>query len=167
MVETEEQYAFIHEFCKDYLSNYKTMKTKLYKKEYYKKKLTGIQYNVAFEHGTERPWINEYNGNKKEGIYKSIVSGVPLFSSKDKFDSGTGWPSFTKPVEARMVKETTDTTFGMSRTEVSCMEDNIHLGHVFPDGPRDKGGKRYCINSASLKFVPKDEMTKDEVAMYL
>ena len=89
-----------------------------------------------FHHGTERPWENIYNENKREGIYKSVVSQEVLFSSKDKFDSGSGWPSFTKPVEGAPIKETVDSSFGMIRTEVSCKTDTIHLGHVFPDGPQ-------------------------------
>lgn len=134
-----------------------------YDKDIYKQILTPIQYNVAFEHGTERPFVNEYHDNKKEGIYKSIVSGKTLFSSKHKFDSGTGWPSFTQPVDIFAIKKTEDRAYGMVRTEVSCAEDGIHLGHVFSDGPVFRGGLRYCINSASLKFVPKSEMTEEEI----
>ena len=129
-------------------------------------RLSDLQFNVAFEEGTERPFMNKYYDNDKEGIYLSVVSEVPLFSSKDKFDSGTGWPSFSKPIETEFVKETTDRAHGMVRTEVSCKTDTIHLGHIFGDGPQDKGGQRYCINSASLKFKPLSEMTADEKDKY-
>ena len=129
--------------------------------EQYRDKLNAMQWKVAFEHGTEPPFHNEFHNKKDEGIYLSIASEVPLFSSKDKFDSGSGWPSFTKPLPGAPVKETKDTTHGMVRTEVSCDKDSVHLGHVFDDGPRKDGGLRYCINSASLKFVPKSELTEE------
>ena len=133
----------------------------------FKDKLTPVQFNVVFEHGTEPPYENRYNGNKGVGLYKSIVSGDVLFSSKDKFDSGSGWPSFTKPTEDAPIKNTVDSSFGMTRTEVSCTTDTIHLGHVFPDGPsKADGGLRYCINSASLKFVSVDDLTAKEKAKY-
>uniref|UniRef100_A0A7S3CTE5 Peptide-methionine (R)-S-oxide reductase n=1 Tax=Strombidium rassoulzadegani TaxID=1082188 RepID=A0A7S3CTE5_9SPIT len=131
-------------------------------KEQYRSKLTDMQFKVAFEHGTEPPFHNDYYNSKKEGVYFSIASGAPLFSSKDKFDSGTGWPSFTKPLSGAPVKETVDKSHGMSRTEVSCSKDGVHLGHVFDDGPRAQGGLRYCINSASLKFVPKEELSAEQ-----
>ena len=121
--------------------------------------MSPLQFSVAFEHGTEPPFSNKYHDEKREGIYKSVVLGEPLFSSKDKFDSGTGWPSFTKPIEGAPIKETHDYQFGMVRTEVSCITDCIHLGHVFDDGPT---GSRYCINSASLTFVAVGEMTEQE-----
>ena len=131
-------------------------------KEQYREKLTGLQWKVAFEQGTEMPFQNEYFNNKEPGIYKSIASGVILFSSKDKFDSGTGWPSFTKPVADAPVKETTDMSLGVKRVEVSVETDGVHLGHVFEDGPQESGGCRYCINSASLQFVPEEKMTQEE-----
>lgn len=134
--------------------------------EQYRSTLTPMQFRVAFEHGTEPPFNNDYYNSKAEGIYKSIASGVPLFSSKDKFDSGTGWPSFTKPIEGAPVKETTDGSHGMRRTEVSCSKDTVHLGHKFDDGPSDKGGCRYCINSASLLFVPKEELSAEDKAKF-
>ena len=121
---------------------------------------------MAFEHGTEPPFKNEYNEMKKSGIYKSIASGEVLFSSKDKFDSGTGWPSFTQPVVGAPIKETCDFSYGMERIEVSCEVDTVHLGHVFDDGPAGRGGRRYCINSASLNFVPVEEMTEEEKLKY-
>ena len=117
-----------------------------------KSKLTPEQYRVAVQCGTEPPFRNEYWNNHKPGIYVDIISGKPLFTSLDKFDSGTGWPSFTKPVEKAQVVEKTDSTLGMERTEVKGKESDAHLGHVFDDGPRDKGGMRYCINSAALKL---------------
>ena len=135
-------------------------------KEQFRSKLTPMQFRVAFEHGTEPPFQNEFFDSKAEGIYKSVASGDVLFSSKDKFDSGTGWPSFTKPLSGANIKETTDSSFGMVRTEVSCSTDHVHLGHVFNDGPRDKGGLRYCINSASLTFVPKNELSAEEKEKY-
>ena len=117
--------------------------------------MSPLQFEVAFEHGTEPPFNNEYHDHKEEGIYVSIASGEPLFSSKDKIDSGTGWPSFSKPLDEAPIKETEDRLFGMVRPEVSCSIDTVHLGHVFGDGPTEDGGLRYCINSASLKFIPK------------
>ena len=135
-------------------------------KEHYRAKLTPQQWKVAFENGTEPPFQNEFYNNKQEGAYFSVASGAPLFSSKDKFDSGTGWPSFTRPVDGAKVTEIVDKTHGMTRTEVRSGTDDIHLGHVFDDGPSAKGGKRYCINSASLKFVKKDDLTDDEKKIF-
>jgi peptide-methionine (R)-S-oxide reductase len=120
--------------------------------------LTPEQYRVTQESGTERPGTGPLLNNKEPGIYVDIVSGEPLFASSDKFDSGCGWPSFTKPIEPANVNELTDTTHGMIRTEVRSTHGDSHLGHVFPDGPSDRGGLRYCINSASLKFIHRDDM---------
>ncbi|WP_421791863.1 peptide-methionine (R)-S-oxide reductase MsrB [Hyphobacterium sp.] len=116
--------------------------------------LTAEQYRVTQENGTERPFTGEYNDHKEIGIYVDIVSGEPLFTSFDKFDSGCGWPSFTRPVDAENINELRDTSHGMIRTEVRSSHGDSHLGHVFPDGPADQGGLRYCINSASLRFIP-------------
>jgi methionine-R-sulfoxide reductase len=123
-----------------------------------KKQLTPMQFAVTQDAATEPPFQNEYNDNHAQGIYVDVVSGQPLFSSLDKFDSGCGWPSFTKPLAGTDVVERTDNSFGMERTEVRSATADSHLGHVFDDGPADKGGLRYCINSASLKFIPLDKM---------
>lgn len=123
-----------------------------------KKKLSPEQFAVTQQCGTEPPFRNAYWNNKKPGIYVDIVSGEPLFSSLDKFDSGTGWPSFTRPIQGTEIAEKKDTTIGYERIEVRSKVADSHLGHVFDDGPRDKGGMRYCINSASLKFIPVEEM---------
>jgi peptide-methionine (R)-S-oxide reductase len=130
-------------------------------------KLTPEQYRVTQQSGTERPGTGEYLHDKRSGIYVDIVSGEPLFASTDKFESGCGWPSFTKPIESRHVKELKDVTHGMSRTEVRSLHGDSHLGHVFPDGPSDRGGLRYCINSASLRFVPREQMAAEGYAAYL
>lgn len=126
-----------------------------------KEKLTDMQFYVTQENGTEPPFQNEYWNNEKEGLYVDIVSGEPLFSSLDKFDSGCGWPSFTKPVMSASVKENIDLSHRMTRTEVRSREADSHLGHVFEDGPRDKGGLRYCINSAALRFIPKEDLERE------
>ncbi len=123
-----------------------------------KKELTPQQWQVTQENGTEAPFENAYWNNHKPGIYVDVVSGEPLFSSQDKFDSGCGWPSFTKPLSGGLIDERTDTTYGMERTEVRSKTADSHLGHVFDDGPADKGGLRYCINSASLRFIPLNKM---------
>ncbi|MES2708066.1 MAG: peptide-methionine (R)-S-oxide reductase MsrB [Verrucomicrobiota bacterium] len=130
------------------------------------KKLTPIQRHVTQNSGTEPAFRNEFWDNHREGIYVDIVSGKPLFSSLEKFDSGCGWPSFTKPLTGSEVAEKTDTTHGMIRTEVRSKTADSHLGHVFDDGPRDKGGLRYCINSAALKFVPKEDLEKSGYGEY-
>lgn len=130
-------------------------------------KLTPEQYRVTQESGTERPGSGEYNDNKAPGIYVDIVSGEPLFASSSKFESGCGWPSFTKPIDAGHVSELTDDTHGMVRTEVRSTHGDSHLGHVFNDGPKDQGGLRYCINSASLRFVPREAMETAGYGDYL
>jgi peptide methionine sulfoxide reductase msrA/msrB len=132
-----------------------------------KKKLSSEQFAVTQQCGTEPPFHNAYWDNHKPGIYVDIVSGEPLFSSLDKFDSGTGWPSFTRPVKETEVVEKTDSTYGMARTEVRSKAADSHLGHVFDDGPRDKGGLRYCINSAALRFIPIEEMDQAGYGQYL
>src|SRR5512145_409273 len=118
--------------------------------------LTPEQYRVTQESGTERPGTGTLLSNQEPGIYVDIVSGEPLFASSDKFESGCGWPSFTRPIEPAHVQELTDTSHGMVRTEVRSKFGDSHLGHVFDDGPEDRGGLRYCINSASLRFIPRD-----------
>ncbi len=120
-------------------------------------RLTPMQYRVTREQGTEPPFRNEYWDHHADGVYFSSNSDTPLFDSRDKFDSGTGWPSFVRPLEPKFVGEHVDHSYGMRRVEVHCNVDGAHLGHVFPDGPRDRGGLRYCINSASLRFMPRAE----------
>ena len=120
--------------------------------------LTPLQYKVTQKDGTERAFDNAYWDNTEEGIYVDIISGEPLFSSKDKYKSGTGWPSFTKPIDAEHIEEKSDNKLWMKRTEVRSKDGDNHLGHVFPDGPKEAGGMRYCINSAALKFIPKEKL---------
>ena len=130
-------------------------------------RLTPEQYRVTQQNGTERPFTGEYDHHFEPGIYVDIVSGEPLFASSAKFNSGCGWPSFSKPIVEANVNELRDNTHGMIRTEVRSAHGDSHLGHVFPDGPREMGGLRYCINSASLRFVPKDEMVAEGYGDYL
>ena len=130
-------------------------------------KLTPEQYRVTQESGTERPGTGEYLHNKEPGIYVDVVSGEPLFASSDKYESGCGWPSFTKPIVRANVRELRDMSHGMVRTEVRSQHGDSHLGHVFNDGPRDRGGLRYCINSASLRFVPRRDMEAQGYGEYL
>ena len=130
-------------------------------------RLTPEQFRVTQQSGTERPGSGEYLDNHRPGIYVDVVSGEPLFASSDKFESGCGWPSFTKPIEPANVAELRDTTHGMARTEVRSRHGDSHLGHVFPDGPSDRGGLRYCINSASLRFVHRDDMAAQGYGDYL
>ena len=135
-------------------------------KEELKKKLTAEQYKVTCEAGTEPPFRNAYWNNHKAGIYVDVISGKPLFSSLDKFDSGTGWPSFTKPLVKDNVKVESDNSLGMSRDEVKSTSSDAHLGHVFDDGPAEAGGLRYCMNSASLRFIPVEDLDKAGYGQY-
>src|ERR671918_2549151 len=130
-------------------------------------KLSPEQYRVTQQCGTEPPGTGEYVHNKEPGIYVDVVSGEPLFASSDKFDSGCGWPSFTKPIVSANINELRDTSHGMIRTEVRSTHGDSHLGHVFPDGPADRGGLRYCINSASLRFIHRDDMESEGYGAYL
>ena len=132
-----------------------------------KKELTAMQYEVTQNSATEPPFRNEYWNEKREGIYVDITTGEPLFASTDKFESGCGWPSFSKPISKKLIKEYLDKSHNMIRTEVRSKLGNAHLGHVFTDGPKDKGGLRYCINSASLRFIPKEEMEKEGYSLKL
>ncbi|MGL4739659.1 MAG: peptide-methionine (R)-S-oxide reductase MsrB [Sarcina sp.] len=136
-------------------------------KEELRSELTDLQYKVTQENATERPFINEYDKNFEEGIYVDITTGEPLFISTDKFDSGCGWPAFSKPIDRNLIKENVDKSHGMVRTEVRSNFGDSHLGHVFCDGPEEFGGLRYCINSASLKFIPKDELENEGYVEYL
>lgn len=130
-------------------------------KEELREELTDLQYWVTQENGTERPYINEYDDHFEEGIYVDITTGEPLFSSRDKFNSGCGWPAFSKPLDRSVIKENVDKSHGMIRTEVRSSTGDAHLGHVFCDGPEELGGLRYCINSASLKFIPLNKMVEE------
>ena len=130
-------------------------------------KLSPEQFRVTQESATEYPGTGEYLNNKEPGIYVDIVSGEPLFASSDKFESGCGWPSFTKPIEPANISELRDATHGMVRTEVRSAHGDSHLGHVFSDGPAERGGLRYCINSASLRFIHRDDMEAEGYGAYL
>lgn len=143
-----------------------TEKKRYAKSEAAIRKLTPIQYKVTQQDATERPFQNEFWDHKEEGLYVDVVSGEPLFTSKDKFDSHCGWPSFTQPVEKERVTERTDRSLGMLRIEVRSKDGDSHLGHVFNDGPGPKG-LRYCINSASLRFIPKDKLAEEGYGEYL
>jgi peptide-methionine (R)-S-oxide reductase len=130
-------------------------------------KLSPEQFRVTQQSHTERPGSGAYLGNREPGIYVDIVSGEPLFASSDKFDSGSGWPSFTKPINPANIRELPDDTHGLTGTEVRSLRGDSHLGHVFNDGPRDAGGLRYCINSASLRFIHRDDMAAEGYEQYL
>lgn len=134
-------------------------------KKLLKDKLTPLQFHITQENGTEPPFRNEFHDFKGKGLYVDIVSGEPLFSSLDKYDSGCGWPSFTKPIAQIIEKK--DLSHGMMRTEVRSKEADSHLGHVFTDGPKDKGGLRYCINSASLRFIPYETLEDEGYGSYI
>lgn len=138
-----------------------------YNKDDLRKKLTDIQYEVTQESGTEMPFSSEYDDFYENGIYVDIVSGEPLFSSKDKFNAGCGWPSFTKPIDGTELTEKDDFKLMRKRIEVRSKEADSHLGHVFPDGPKEATGLRYCINGASLRFIPKDKLKEEGYGEYL
>ena len=138
-----------------------------FSKEELKKRLTEIQYEVTQNEATERPFSGEYDDFYEEGIYVDIVSGEPLFSSKDKFDAGCGWPSFSKPIENTTLMEKEDFKLNRKRTEVRSAQADSHLGHVFEDGPKELGGLRYCINSASLRFIPVAKLEEEGYGEFL
>lgn len=140
---------------------------KNYDKDKLKDKLSDISYRVTQKNATEMPFTSPYDDFYEEGIYVDIVSGEVLFSSLDKYDAGCGWPSFTKTIDDKNITEKTDLSHGMIRTEVRSKTADSHLGHVFPDGPKDKGGLRYCINGASLRFIPKNKMEEEGYGKYL
>lgn len=130
-------------------------------------RLTPLQWEVTQNGATERPFENEYDHEFRKGIYVDVTDGTPLFVSSSKYDSGCGWPAFTRPIDRDLISEHTDTSFGRVRTEVRSATSGSHLGHVFPDGPADEGGQRYCINSAALRFIPAEEMATEGYAAYL
>ncbi|WP_122646217.1 peptide-methionine (R)-S-oxide reductase MsrB [Enterococcus mediterraneensis] len=137
-----------------------------YTKEELKKRLSPMEYAVTQENATERPFTGEYDDFYEKGIYVDVISGEPLFSSTAKYDAGCGWPSFTQPIARKEIKEKADFSHGMHRVEVRSKETDAHLGHVFTDGPQDKGGLRYCINSAALRFIPYEEMDEQGYSEY-
>ena len=132
-----------------------------------KLRLSPLQWEVTQNGATERPFVNEYDHEFRPGIYVDITDGTPLFVSSSKYDSGCGWPAFTRPIDDTLITEHNDTSFGRVRTEVRSSSSGSHLGHVFPDGPAEEGGLRYCINSASLKFIPLEEMDKEGYSEYI
>ena len=136
-------------------------------KEELRQRLSPLQYEVTQNSATERPYLNEYNDEFRPGIYVDVTTGEPLFVSTDKFRSGCGWPAFSRPIDESLIKEVADRSHGMNRIEVRSNTGDAHLGHVFPDGPRETGGLRYCINSASLKFIPEDKMQEEGYGEYL
>ena len=138
-----------------------------FSKEALKQRLTEIQYEVTQNEATERPFSGEYDEFFEEGIYVDVVSGEPLFSSKDKFDAGCGWPSFSRPIQNTTLTEKEDHKLNRVRTEVRSQKADSHLGHVFPDGPEELGGLRYCINSAALRFIPKADLEKERYGEFL
>ena len=138
-----------------------------FSKEALKQRLTEIQYEVTQNEATERPFSGEYDELYEEGIYVDVVSGEPLFSSKDKFDAGCGWPSFSRPIQNTTLTEKEDHKLNRVRTEVRSQKADSHLGHVFPDGPEELGGLRYCINSAALRFIPKADLEKEGYGEFL
>ena len=138
-----------------------------FSKEALKQRLTEIQYEVTQNEATERPFSGEYDEFYEEGIYVDVVSGEPLFSSKDKFDAGCGWPSFSRPIQNTTLTENEDNKLNRVRTEVRSQKADSHLGHVFPDGPEELGGLRYCINSAALRFIPKADLEKEGYGEFL
>ena len=140
---------------------------KNFDKDKLKEELSDISYRVTQENATEMPFTSPYDDFYEDGIYVDIVSGEVLFSSLDKYDAGCGWPSFTKTIDDKNIREKTDLSHGMIRTEVRSKTADSHLGHVFPDGPKDNGGLRYCINGASLRFIPKDKMEDEGYGKYL
>lgn len=136
-------------------------------KEELRKRLTPLQWEVTQNGATERPFVNEYDHEFRKGIYVDITDGTPLFLSDDKYDSGCGWPAFTRPIDDALLTENVDTSYGRVRTEVKSKSSDAHLGHVFPDGPADRGGLRYCINSASLRFIPLERMEAEGYGEYI